>query len=258
MQDATGRFLPPPTESFWDIWASQSYAILVLQRSVGGGCIDSDEDGVCDQDDNCVNTPNPDQADVDDDGVGDACDNCPGTPNPNQEDGDGDGIGDACEDCSDVDEDGVCDVDDNCPETPNPGQEDSDQDGIGDACDVPEPMKCDLDGDGDIDRDDITVIFELRGTPVPPADPLADLDDSGIVTINDARGCVLRCTRQSCAVEVEAVQVSPKDPGLDGKEKEPIRPTWMQPESQPGASKLTISPDTMLEIRSNRESGQRQ
>ncbi|MCP4510130.1 MAG: hypothetical protein GY826_27475, partial [Fuerstiella sp.] len=36
-------------------------------------CLDSDADGVCDNDDNCPNTPNADQADADNDGVGDAC-----------------------------------------------------------------------------------------------------------------------------------------------------------------------------------------
>ena len=34
---------------------------------------DADGDGVADEDDNCVRTPNPDQTDSDEDGVGDAC-----------------------------------------------------------------------------------------------------------------------------------------------------------------------------------------
>jgi hypothetical protein len=108
---------------------------IVYIDVVCGGCPDADNDGVCDPDDNCVNTPNPDQADSDYDGVGDVCDNCPNTFNPNQADSDGDGVGDACESCPDADYDGVCDTDDNCVNTFNPDQADSDGDGVGDACD---------------------------------------------------------------------------------------------------------------------------
>jgi hypothetical protein len=88
-----------------------AYALLVLQRSVGGGCIDSDGDGVCDAVDNCPAKPNPDQKDTDKDGVGDVCDNCPTVPNRDQKDSNGNGVGDVCEATCDVDNDG--DVDQN-------------------------------------------------------------------------------------------------------------------------------------------------
>jgi hypothetical protein len=42
------------------------------------GAFDSDNDGICNNVDNCPNTPNTNQADADCDMVGDACDVCPG------------------------------------------------------------------------------------------------------------------------------------------------------------------------------------
>lgn len=113
---------------------------------------DLDRDGISDNQDNCVETPNADQSDLDNDGLGDACDpdmdgdglmqgidNCPRVPNPDHRDSDGDGMGDACD--PDDDNDGVLDMDgggkklDNCPFFPNATQTDVDGDGIGDACD---------------------------------------------------------------------------------------------------------------------------
>ena len=59
-------------------------------------CPDEDQDGVCDDVDNCSTTANAGQEDQDGDGVGDVCDNCPATPNPDQRDTNGDGVGDVC------------------------------------------------------------------------------------------------------------------------------------------------------------------
>lgn len=73
---------------------------------------DADGDGILDINDNCPNTPNPNQADFDGDGRGDVCDNCVNISNPTQADGDGDGIGDACEGL-------VCASAANCPVAPN-------------------------------------------------------------------------------------------------------------------------------------------
>ena len=60
-------------------------------------CIDEDEDGVSNSEDNCSTVSNSGQEDTDGDNVGDACDNCPDIANPGQEDTDGNGIGDACD-----------------------------------------------------------------------------------------------------------------------------------------------------------------
>ena len=99
-----------PDPGQWDYYADQSYALLVLQRSVGGGCIDSDDDGVCDSEDNCPAVANANQNDRDQDGRGDVCDNCPSTPNPDQADANHNGIGDACE-ITRCDVDGDNDID---------------------------------------------------------------------------------------------------------------------------------------------------
>ena len=159
------------------------FAILVLERSLGGACVDLDEDGRCERIDNCPGIPNPDQADSDGDGVGDACDLCPSTPDatnldtdhdgvgdvcdvcpavadPAQFDTDGDGVGDACDNCAagnvglgaDIDRDGVRDDCDNCPSTPNLGQADRDGDGRGDVCDV---CPARMDNGTDTDRDGV-------------------------------------------------------------------------------------------------------
>ncbi len=125
---------------------------------------DGDEDGRGDECDNCPLNSNPDQADADIDHIGDVCDNCIHTRNSDQEDIDGDGIGDACDNCildrnadqADGDRDDVGDVCDNCPLTSNPDQADGDGDSWGNACDncrlIPNPDQADKDDDtvGDV------------------------------------------------------------------------------------------------------------
>lgn len=73
--------------------------------------------------------------DSDEDGVTDDIDNCVNVQNEDQEDKNANNIGDACED---FDRDGVINSKDNCPDDTNRNQRDEDLDGIGDACDEEE------------------------------------------------------------------------------------------------------------------------
>ena len=98
-QDQQGTWPCVAPRACWQTHAATAFAVLVLERSLGGICGDEtgDGDGVCQGDDNCPDLPNPDQADADNDGVGNVCDNCPNNANGNQNDSDGDGIGDGCD-----------------------------------------------------------------------------------------------------------------------------------------------------------------
>lgn len=130
-QAAGGNYVDNNSSGRWNQYSATAYALLVLQRSTGGGCVDTDGDGVCD-----------------------AVDNCPNVANPNQADQDGDHVGDAC---------------DNCPTVANPGQEDSDHNGIGDACQV--AASCDVDHDGDVDTADLGLIRLGFGQVPAAGDP---------------------------------------------------------------------------------------
>lgn len=97
-QRLDGSWCVSEGQDCWNKVAATAYGCLVLERSLGGVCID-DEDGDfdCGVEDNCPGVPNPDQADTDHDRLGDACDNCPDVANPEQADTDGDGLGDEAE-----------------------------------------------------------------------------------------------------------------------------------------------------------------
>jgi hypothetical protein len=57
----------------------------------------------------------------------------------------------------------------------------------------------DLDGDDDVDVDDLAIVLEARNTPVnQPEDP-RDIDGDGQITVLDVRKLSLLCTRPRCA-----------------------------------------------------------
>lgn len=60
------------------------------------------------------------------------------------------------------------------------------------------PQKCDANGDQMIDMSDINLIMAVLGKIAAPGD-VRDLDGNGLITVNDARGCVLKCTKAKCA-----------------------------------------------------------
>lgn len=57
---------------------------------------------------------------------------------------------------------------------------------------------CDFNEDGRVDRNDITLVFQSAGSVGGPEERF-DVDRDGIVTVNDARVCTLRCTKAKCA-----------------------------------------------------------
>lgn len=67
-----------------------------------------------------------------------------------------------------------------------------------DAPEATGPRPGDVDGDGDVDRDDILSILERLGDRTEPGSS-ADLDGDGMITFIDARRLMLRCDRPGCA-----------------------------------------------------------
>jgi hypothetical protein len=122
----SGTVTPSNSEEYIFRPSSRTFEKVVTNQTCQfEGGLDSDQDGVFNECDNCPNISNKDQTDKDKDGKGDACDNCPNYYNPNQADLDKDGVGDVC---------------DNCPGVSNKDQADEDQDGVGDVCDIqPQP-----------------------------------------------------------------------------------------------------------------------
>jgi hypothetical protein len=175
---------------------------------IGCACPDADQDGVCDDDDNCPTVANPNQEDGDSDGVGDACDNCPYDPDKIEPGICGCGVAD-----DDTDGDGTADCDDGCPSDPlkiAPGQcgcgipdTDSDGDGTADCVDgcpsdpgKTDPGQCgcgtpdtDSDADGTADCNDQCPNDSNKIVPGQCGCGVADTDSDGDGVADCIDGC---------------------------------------------------------------------
>ena len=191
--------------------------LAVLFVAAPAFALDTDNDGIWDQYDNCSTVKNGvcstfalycdvdgdaavtlveisagNQSDWDDNGIGDACedsdgdtymdylDNCPGVSNVTQDPSA----------CADFDGDKIYDDVDNCPESYNPQQEDRDVDSVGDWCDncrlVANVDQIDSDDDGfgdacimDADGDGLTDNDDNCPTIPNPVQEDSDSDGRG-------------------------------------------------------------------------------
>ncbi len=66
------------------------------------------------------------------------------------------------------------------------------------GCAAPEPQKCDVDADADIDRNDLQLIFAARNQPASGPDDPRDKDGDGVITVLDGRACAVMCTLPRC------------------------------------------------------------
>lgn len=56
----------------------------------------------------------------------------------------------------------------------------------------------DLDGDGDVDKNDVQIVTNARGVTPTPFDQ-RDVNGDGVINANDARALTLQCSRPGCA-----------------------------------------------------------
>jgi hypothetical protein len=66
---------------------------------------------------------------------------------------------------------------------------------------VDEVQRCDANGDGAVDRNDIRAIGANRNQPASGPDDPMDWDQNGTINVLDARGCQQACTLPRCAAQ---------------------------------------------------------
>lgn len=122
------------------------------------------------------------------------------------------------------------------------------------VCISAQAATCDVDDDGDVDRNDISLIFAARNTPATgPEDP-RDADGNGTINVLDGRQCVLQCTLINCdepngrpTAEAGPPQtvllgatVSLDGSGSSDPDGDPLTFTWVMT-SRPAGSMATLS-----------------
>ena len=70
---------------------------------------------------------------------------------------------------------------------------------VGSLLPVPVLLACDADGNGIVDRVDIQLIADARGTTPSGRNDPRDVDHDGMITVLDDRACTLNCTNTLCA-----------------------------------------------------------
>src|SRR5882757_8254652 len=65
----------------------------------------------------------------------------------------------------------------------------------------------DIDGDGDVDINDLNLIKTAIGTSASGSDDQRDLDKDGRITVLDLRRAQFLCTRPNCAAEAATLSV---------------------------------------------------
>jgi len=65
---------------------------------------------------------------------------------------------------------------------------------------VPVIQRCDVDGNGVINNDDLSIIRAHRGQPAAHPDDPMDWDGNGVIHGRDVGGCASSCGANGCAV----------------------------------------------------------
>ena len=102
-----------------------------------------------------------------------------------------------------------------------------------------EAAVCDVDTDGDVDRQDISLILSARDTPADGSRDSRDPDGDGNITVFDARTCIRRCNLPDCVV------VEPVPPPATG-DSDQLKTPKPAPVQNEGKKPLNLSPQIRL------------